>query len=652
MPRLLSLGTPAIVLAIVAGIVVADNVASHRMHAHTSAGGSHRDPVCGMDVGTSIAYAHDGTDYIFCTTRCRNLFIAAPSRYLTLTCPVCKARGVYTPVETNAFPARWEGKTYFLCTAQHQAEFQSDPAGFFLHTMWGIPAWLYYSSIAIILFVSFVAFEWRGARDRTTYPGIRKNPGVVARWRQGRPRLDLMYCRPIAAIIRAPRSRFLARAVFVFFFLFIIGAGLFGDQLPARNIAPLVTWTLWWGGLIVLILYAGSAWCYVCPWQAIAEWMEGFRLWGIRKDGMSLGLQWPRALRNVWPAILLFVALTWIELGFGATLSPRMTAYLAIGFVGLAIFCAFVFDRASFCRYACFVGRIIGLYSMFAPVEVRARDLNACRSCTTQSCFKGNNAGDPCPTFQYLPGMEENAHCITCMECVKSCEKNNVSVSARPWGEDLATLFRPRSDEATLALVLLALTGFHGFTMTAGWREMLSILDDRMDLGQTASFTLGMLGLVFVPVAMYATLVAMSWALGGRSSTSYRDYFVRYAYALLPIALFYHLAHNSEHLLVESQRIVPLLSDPFGWDWDLFGTAGRSFAPLVRLPALWMIQVLLVLIGHVYSLYYARRIASSLFPTHNAIMRSQFPMLLAMVLFSLTSLWLLKQPMEMRVSAM
>ena len=40
-----------------------------------------------------------------------------------------------------------------------------------------------------------------------------------------------------------------------------------------------------------------------------------------------------------------------------------------------------------------------------------------------------------------------------------------------------------------------------------------------------------------------------------------------------------------------------------------------------------------------------------MFPAHGGRTRSQLPMLAAMVLFSFLSLWLLKQPMEMRSSA-
>ena len=86
--------------------------------------------------------------------------------------------------------------------------------------------------------------------------------------------------------------------------------------------------------------------------------------------------------------------------------------------------------------------------------------------------------------------------------------------------------------------------------------------------------------------------------------------------------------------------------------WDLFGTFGLQAPPLVSLPALWLIQVLLVLVGHVYSLWAAQKVSRQLFRDEGRAMRSQLPMLAAMILFSVFSLWLLKQPMEMRVSAM
>ncbi len=500
----------------------------------------------------------------------------------------------------------------------------------------GLPAPLYYGSIAMVLLVSFGIIEWRAKRTTSPTP----------------PTFDLLAIPGVRKIVVHPATRPLFQLSMIAFFVLIIAAGLFGNQLPNKNLAPLLTWTVWWCGLVLIILYAGKAWCYVCPWDAIAGWAEGLRLRSPRREHLSLGLHWPRVMRNIWPATILFVALTWVELGFGVTMRPRATAWLALVMLGLAFVSAFLFDRKSFCLHGCLVGRISGLYALFSPVEVRAADREVCRTCSTHSCYTGNDQGDPCPTFQYLGTMNQNTYCISCMECVKSCEVDNVAIRVRPWGEDLRTLPKPRSDEAYLALIMLSLTGFHGLTMTAAWGRMVERIQHAMGIGEPVAFTLGMCAIIVGPVLLYAALVAVSRWVARDQSGGYREHFLRYAYALLPIALFYHLAHNSEHLLMEGQKVIALASDPFGYEWNIFGTAMWTLDPLVSMETLWVIQVLLVLVGHVYSLSAARQTASALFADRSAATKSQVPMLLAMILFSVMSLWLLKQPMSMRVSWM
>ena len=86
----------------------------------------------------------------------------------------------------------------------------------------------------------------------------------------------------------------------------MIAAGLFGDQAPEHNLAPVLTWTIW---------------CTVCPLPTIAEAIAP----------KSLGLRWPKAFRNLWLATGLFVLLTWLELGYGVTGSPWLTAVLGLG---------------------------------------------------------------------------------------------------------------------------------------------------------------------------------------------------------------------------------------------------------------------------------------------------------------------------------
>jgi hypothetical protein len=259
--------------------------------------------------------------------------------------------------------------------------------------------------------------------------------------------------------------------------------------------------------------------------------------------------------------------------------------------------------------------------------------------------------------------MSTNTYCIQCAECLQACPHDNLAVNLRPWGEDLKSASRPRRDEAYLALLMLSLTGFHGLSMTPAWQTIQQGLASAAGLGPVGAFSLGMLILTAAPVAVYALLVWVSYAISAHAARdassndtdirlSYFDYFVRYAYCVLPIALFYHLAHNLEHLLIEGQKIVTRMSDPFGWGWNLFQTADRVIPPLVSLDVLWALQVVLVAVGHVYSLWAANKISRRMFVDKKSATLGQWPMLAGMILFSVLSLWLLKQPMEMRTSAM
>jgi len=613
------------------------------------------DPVCNMEVGPSIAAVLDGDRYYFCIERCRELFLQDPESYLQETCLVCRADDdERIPVEESSPAYTWQGTTYHFCSDQHRHAFAEDPAGYFIHSMWGIPGWMYSISVAVILVLSFGLFE------------------LLSRWNRGRkhsrPRGDLFRIPGLRRLVRWPPFRFFCQAVFVSLFLLIIVAGLFGNQLASKNVAPLLTWTIWWGGLVLVIMFVGKAWCYVCPWDAIAGWIDRLRLWGKGSGGLSLGLRWPRRMRNIVLATLLFVGLTWLELGFGVTMNPRATALLGLLMLGLTLAAVLIFERRAFCRYGCLVGRVSGLYAMFSATEVRPADRDVCRACPGKECYTGSEAGFGCPTDVFPGNLQQNTYCINCMECVKTCPEDNIVINARPWGSDLTIGGRPRRDEAYLALLMLALTGFHGLTMTPAWGGMLRSFEETFSLPHVPAFSLGMFLLMAVPVLVFALLVKASVGFAGTSRRpAYDRAFTAFAYSVLPIALFYHLAHNMEHLLMEGQKVIPLLSNPFGftpgesWNvlgmagsgpWNLLGTSDWSLPPLISLPTLWLLQVLLVLVGHVYSLWIADRTARRLYPEPGAALRSQIPMLIGMVLFSVFSLWLLKQPMEMRTSAM
>ena len=113
--------------------------------------------------------------------------------------------------------------------------------------------------------------------------------------------------------------------------------------------------------------------------------------------------------------------------------------------------------------------------------------------------------------------------------------------------------------------------------------------------------------------------------------------------SLIPIALVYAVAHYFTLLLVQGQFTIPLASDPFGFGWDVLGTYGfqPNLAPLSP-NVVWYVQVGALVAGHVAGLAVAHDRAIGLLPPRPAL-RSQYAMLVLMVLYTVGGLWLLSQ---------
>jgi hypothetical protein len=90
--------------------------------------------------------------------------------------------------------------------------------------------------------------------------------------------------------------------------------------------------------------------------------------------------------------------------------------------------------------------------------------------------------------------------------------------------------------------------------------------------------------------------------------------------------------------------MAPLISDPFGKGWDLFGTANvipniAALTPNTISP----VQVGSLVAGHVAGLAVAHDRAVTIFDDRQDALRSQYAMLALMVLYTVGGLWLLSR---------
>jgi hypothetical protein len=188
---------------------------------------------------------------------------------------------------------------------------------------------------------------------------------------------------------------------------------------------------------------------------------------------------------------------------------------------------------------------------------------------------------------------------------------------------------------------------YDGFSATPAWSQLEQALRPPLSgLGANAALVIRTAGLVafwLLFLAVYLSVcLAMSAALADGSTL---DLARRFALTLLPIAIGYHVAHYFVFLLVQGQYIIPLLSDPFGFGWDLFGTAGyRVDIGIVGARFAWYAALTAIVLGHVAAVYLGHLRAMQTFATTRAALQSQVPLTALMVIYTFTGLSIIAGP--------
>jgi hypothetical protein len=206
----------------------------------------------------------------------------------------------------------------------------------------------------------------------------------------------------------------------------------------------------------------------------------------------------------------------------------------------------------------------------------------------------------------------------------------------RPPFSGLANLMPERGLEAMI-LVVLGSTSFDGLTRTQFWVDLST---NYSGVAYTLLGTAGLLWAILVVTIIYASATrAMARMVSDAWTAS--DLALIFAPSLVPIALAYSVAHYFSLFVLEGQGILALASDPFGFGWDLFGTADWlvNFT-LLSSRTVAYIQAGAIIAGHVAAVMVAHDRALALFGPEDAT-RTQYPLLGAMVTFTAGGLFLL-----------
>ena len=200
----------------------------------------------------------------------------------------------------------------------------------------------------------------------------------------------------------------------------------------------------------------------------------------------------------------------------------------------------------------------------------------------------------------------------------------------------------PRGLYAAL-FVLLASTTLDNVRETLGWTDFLNAvgLGDANDV-LVDSVALVLFSLVFL-VPFLVTVWVSRRFIG--EDVGFDEMGRRFGWSLIPIGVAYVLAHNAPLVLSGFPLILRGLSDPFDLGWNLFGTADvlQGFFPS---PApVWFLEIAVIVGGHILGVLAAHRVAVRLGRSHRAAVKSQYALTALMSVFTITTLWLLSQPL-------
>ena len=444
-------------------------------------------------------------------------------------------------------------------------------------------------------------------------------------------------------LLAHPLGRFLAgdfvvaavKAAAAALFVLVVVAGFLGDQHPMRNIAPVMVWIIGWVGLVYVQAFVGDLWTLINPWRTLFACAEVLyrRLAGGRD--FALGLPYP-VRWQAWPAVALFAAFAWGELVFPEPAKPVNIAWMLVGYSAITWAGMAAFGRERWLKHGEVFSVLFAMLARFAPLEARVTRPEICDRC-----------GLGCLDHDYV--------CVNCPTCYSLANNAERQWALRPFAVGLLRNDTVSTSVMALVLLFLSVVLYDGLMVTPGFRQsedaLLSVISATGEGWQMVGRTFGLIGFWLLFVTAYLVTCRLMVALVGNRLGA-METARRFAPTLVPIAIAYHLAHYLTFLLVQGQYVIPLASDPFGFGWNVFGSAGyRIDIAIVGAKFTWYVAVAAIVIGHVIAVYLAHRQATATFVERRPAMLSQYPLTALMVAFTVISLSILAEPIVTQPAA-
>ena len=423
-------------------------------------------------------------------------------------------------------------------------------------------------------------------------------------------------------------------------FIIILLAGFIGGYSAGNyNFGVMIVWILWWVLLmLILVPFFSRMWCMVCPFPLFSDWFQRGKLFEINTGKhRGLNLKWPKHLKNMWVMNIGFLVTTFFS-GF-FTVRPYATFVLLGSIILLAFIIGLIFEKRTFCLYVCQVSGFQGLYSQFAASEIRHKDEEICKKHALKTCFLGNEKGYGCPWLLTPFNFKKNTYCGMCLECFKSCPHDNMGFFLRVPGKDLLIDEKRGMDEAWKAFIMLGIAMVFFLSMQGPWGILKDMVRATTLKGYLTFIAIHSAFSLLVMPGIFFVFSYLSKLSSANKEVPLKKIFINFSYTLIPIGLGVWIAFSLGIILPNGSYILHIISDPFAWGWNLFGTANFPWTPVFT-GLLGYLQGATLIIFYLFSIAYGFRLSKQTYPDLNQAKRGWIPMLCFLTLITLTFLWL------------
>jgi hypothetical protein len=332
----------------------------------------------------------------------------------------------------------------------------------------------------------------------------------------------------------------------------------------------------------VMVVWVGWWAGYVATVYLVGNSWPAINPWRAVSEWLpSLDRDYPEKW-GAWPSVVGLLALVWLEVVSPLADDAQLLAAVILGYSAITLAGAWAFGTGPWFGNIDPVARVFRYYGRVAPIR-----------------------------------------------------RTEVGFEFRPPG---AALSEPRladgRDEVAFVVAILWVTTFDGFVGTPLWADVA-----RTVVG------VGVPPAVVYPVALLAGYGLFLWAyrVAARYSRETADTYLtaeaiarRFAPSLLPIAAGYHLAHFLGYFISLSPALIASVLNPLN----------PPINPSVVVLPGWFgsLAIAFVLLGHLLAVWVAHASAYEVFPGRLQAVRSQYPFVVVMILYTMTSLWIVSAP--------